>query len=702
MDKSRLIMQNYWKTIRPVLFFLLVAAVVAPVQAQQTNTKTKQSDKLYDKGEQLIAPNVIIRNAETINTEFLEFSPAFYQNGIVYVTSRRKSGAIDKNTGGTFFDLYYSDLDRKGFPMKPQEFSVNMNSTMHEGPVTFNRKGDIVYFTRNNQENGLQKADSKGVTRLKIYEANKGEFDWENIRELPFNNDEYSCMHPSLSPDGRRLYFSSDMPGGYGGFDLFFVEKRGESWSMPINMGPEINSAANEVFPYIHESGVLFFSSNGHNTRGGLDIFMVNISTQTWGRVVNLGLPFNSPHDDLGFILDADGNFGYFTSSRSGGVGQDDIYYFDLPEGMEGINTGIELATQFIVYEEKSGQRIPGAAIRVLERSSDGMIKENEFYDIQLEPSATNPDELIIKLKQKNPYEMGNPVLYTDANGEGIYRLKTDKNYFIFVTKDGFQSKEQSYATVGEAGSQVVRIPLTSTDCTIVQGTVTVENYNTPVPNASVRIYNNTTREENALRANSDGKFEYCLPSGYEYTIYAEKEGFTRGIDRISTVEPATTESHSIKLNLMLNPLAENIMREPIKKGTIIVLENIYYDFNKSAIRTGEARELDALVKLMQQFPSMEIELTAHTDSRGSADYNMDLSTKRAESAKDYLVEKGITANRIKAYGLGESKLRNNCKDGVDCSEQEHQYNRRTEVRISNIEEDVNVKYKSRLPDGGQ
>ena len=694
-------MKNHWKTIMQVLFALLLVAVAVPAQAQQKNTKTKQSDKLYDKGNKLIAPNVVLRNADPINTENLEFSPTFYQNGIVYVTSRRKSGAIDKNTGGTFFDLFYSDLDREGFPMKPQEFSVNMNSTMHEGPVTFNRRGDMVYFTRNNQENGVQKADSKGVTRLKIYAAHKGEFDWEDIEELSFNNDEYSCMHPSLSPEGRRLYFSSDMPGGYGGFDLYFVEKRGESWSMPINMGAEINSPANEVFPYIHESGVLFFSSNGHNTRGGLDIFMVNISTQTWGRVVNLGIPFNSPHDDLGFIMDTEGEYGYFTSSRSGGIGKDDIYYFDLPEGMEGINTGIELATQLIVYDEQTGQRVPGAAIRVLERSSDGLIKENAYYDIQLMPTATNPDELTIKLKQKNPYDMGTPVLYTDANGEGIYRLKTDKNYFIFVTKDGYQSSEKTYTTVGEAGDQVVRIPLSSMDCTLVQGSVTVENFNTAVPNATVRIYNNATRDEKTIRANSEGKFEYCLPTGYEYTIYAEKEGYTRGIDRISTQEAHATESHSIQLNLALNPLVDNIIREPIKTGTVIVLENIYYDFNKSAIRTGEARELDALAKLMHQFPSMEIELIAHTDSRGSDEYNMDLSRKRAESAKDYLVEKGIVSKRIKAYGLGESKLRNNCKDGVDCSEMEHQHNRRTEVRISNIKEEVKVQYKNGVPEEG-
>jgi outer membrane protein OmpA-like peptidoglycan-associated protein len=684
-------MQNFRKILRA---FILLFILAASANAQQTTTKTKQSDKLYDKGEQLVAPNVIIRNAANINTEFLEFSPAFYQKGIVYVTSRRKSGVVDKKIGETFFDLFFSELDRNGFPGKPQEFSLNMNSTMHEGPSTFNRKGDVVYFTRNNEANGVQKADSKGVTRLKIYEAQKGEFDWENVRELPFNNDEYSACHPSLSPDGRRLYFTSDMPGGYGGFDLYFVEKRGESWSMPINLGPDINTPENEVFPFIHESGVLFFSSNGHNSRGGLDIFMINIGAPTWGRVINLGIPFNSPHDDLGFILNGDGNFGFFTSNRSGGKGKDDIYSFELPEGMEGINIALELATQFIVYDEKTNQRIPGAAIRILERSADGLIKENEFYDIQLEPSAANPDELIIKLKQKNPYDMGTPVLYTDANGEGIYRIKTDKNYFIFVTKDGFKSSELTYTTVGEAGAQVVRVPLASLDCTTVKGRVIVENFSTPVPNATVHIFNTTTLEEKVVRANSEGAFEECLPSGYEFTIYAQKEGFTRGIDRISTLGVNVQQASNIQVNLQLNPLVDNIAREPIREGSVIVLENIYYDFNKSVIRTGEDRELDALVRLMLQFPSMKIELVAHTDSRGSEEYNLDLSKKRAESAKEYLVRKGVEAKRINAVGMGESKLRNNCKDDVPCSEQEHQYNRRTEVRVTQIEEDVNFKYK--------
>ena len=318
-----------------IILLVLCSLLFLPLsQAQQTSSKSKSKDKIYEKNE--INPNVILKNATKVNTGDLEFSPVFYQNGIVYVSSRYKSGAIDKKIGETFFELFYSELDRNGTPLDPQDFSVNVNSQVHEGPVAFNRQGNLIYFTRNNMKKGVRKADSQGVTRLKIYEASKGAFDWEEVHELPFNNDEYSTCHPALSADGRRLYFTSDMPGGYGGFDLYFVERRGGTWSMPINLGPEINTPQNEVFPYIHESGTLFFSSTGHSGYGGLDIFMIDISGQTWSQVSNLGKPFNSERDDLGFILAPDGKYGFLTSDRTGGYGKDDIYRFELPEGLKG------------------------------------------------------------------------------------------------------------------------------------------------------------------------------------------------------------------------------------------------------------------------------------------------------------------------------------------------------------------------------
>ena len=142
-------------------------------------------------------------------------------------------------------------------------------------------------------------------------------------------------------------------------------------------------------------------------------------------------------------------------------------------------------------------------------------------------------------------------------------------------------------------------------------------------------------------------------------------------------------------------------MKEPIREGSVIVLENIYYDFNKYIIRRGAASDLDALAQLMKQYPSMEIEMIAHTDSRGTEQYNLDLSLKRAESARNYLVQKGVQENRIRAFGYGESQIRNHCTDGVECSDEEHQYNRRTEVKVIRIDEPVKVQYQEGNPSGG-
>ena len=255
--------------------------------------------------------DILVSNAPNINTSGMEFSPVLYQNGIVYV-SRFNNGPVDEKTGETFYELFYSELDPNGLPLKPQEFSTELNSQVHEGPVSFNRRGDQIFFTRSNTKDGKTRADSEGRIGLKIYEAQRGYFDWENIKELPFNDNEFTCMHPSVSPDSKKLFFTSNMPGGYGGFDLYFVERIGESWSIPINLGPDINTSKNEVFPFIHESGVLFFTSDGHSGMGGLDLFMIDLSGRRWGRVINLGEPFNSEEDDLGIVLTPGGTRGYW------------------------------------------------------------------------------------------------------------------------------------------------------------------------------------------------------------------------------------------------------------------------------------------------------------------------------------------------------------------------------------------------------
>jgi len=664
----------------------------------QQGSKTKASKKLYEKGS-----SVKLINATAINTSQLEFSPAFYQNGIVFATSRYTQGLRDKKINETFFELFYAESDGRGTPLKPKEFSVQMNSQLHEGPVTFSRDGSVIYFTRNNLKKGVRKADAGGTVRLKIYEAQKGANDWQNVKELSFNSNEYSACHPTLSADGNTLYFSSDMPGGIGGMDLWMVEKKGDEWSAPMNLGAEINTDKNEVFPFIHSSNNLFFASNGYPGAGGLDLFMVDISSNKWGQVTNLGEPFNSSVDDLGLILNPEGTMGYFASDREGGRGKDDIYQFEALDGIWGRTKPMSFDSKISVYDAISNDPIEGADIRVFERTSNGFIGSgNDLYEAVLMPVKDGSNELVFKLVRKDASSLGAADRKSDVQGLANYEFMGESRYLILVTKDGYSAKEVAYSTIGNTGELSIAVPLSKSTCSELTGMVKDKATKSFIPNAIVKVWSGCTGEEEIISTDSKGAFTYCLPPGCEFMLKGIKENYSSEYDKLST----TAQSGPLTSEILLSPItrssapsrkSENL--GSIGKGTIIVLEKIYYDFNKSYIRKGAARELEDLLSLMRRFPSMKIELSSHTDSRGKSSYNDKLSQQRANSAKQFLVSKGISSSRIRAIGLGESQLRNGCGDGTNCSEEEHQYNRRTEVKILEIDVPIDIQYRDNAPE---
>ncbi|MFK8007846.1 MAG: OmpA family protein [Saprospiraceae bacterium] len=635
---------------------------------------------------------VQLRNTANINTTNLEFSPTYYQNGIVFASSR-VAGKKDKKIDETFFELFYSETDGNGEPLKARAFSLQVNSFLHEGPVTFNRTGDKIFFTRNNIKKGLQKADSKGVTRLKIYEATKGIYDWENIQELPFNSDEFSCAHPTLSSDGNKLYFSSDRPGGLGGMDIWMVAKNGDFWGTPVNMGDKINTSGHDVFPFIHTSGNLLFASNGHGGKGGLDLFMANVLIEDTD-VKNLGTPFNSEGDDLGLILSPDGKSGYFASSREGGAGKDDIYYFDAVNGIMGATTAELLTSMITIYDLKNNSLIEGAEIRVFEKSNDGFLSgDNNLYQAVLLPAKEGSSELVFKLIRKDAGSLGEADQVSDKKGEATYGFYGEKEYLIVVTKDGYSAKETTYSTLGNESISNIRIPLEKPTCATVSGVVRNKLTNQLLPNTIVKFWNGCTGEEVEIFSNDLAEFEYCAKQGCDYMIKGMKENYSGDFVKLPATELNSTD---LRKDVLLTPTSGG---PSIGAGTVIVLENIYYDFNKSSIRTGAARELDELVVMMKTYSSMIIELSSHTDSRGGNDYNLKLSQARAESAKQFLRARGIDGNRVRAVGFGESQPRNKCIDGVTCTEEEYQFNRRTEVKVISIDSPVNIRYGNNAPD---
>ena len=268
-------------------------------------------------------------NKAPINTAYADFSPAFYNEGLVFVSSRpgKKNKKIDFNWDQTkFLELYYAPESEEGFVEKPRPFHQKINTKYHEGPVAFFDDGNKMIFTRNNYLGGKYGESSDGINKLKLYYSEKKDDAWQKPMSLPFNDDNYSVGHPTVSSDGKILIFSSDMPGSLGNTDLFISRYQDGEWSKPENMGKKINTMGKELFPYLYDDHVLFFASNGHAGMGGLDIYEIDLEQIGSAEVKNLGHPINSRMDDFGLVLDEEMTHGYFSSNRANRPSDDDIY----------------------------------------------------------------------------------------------------------------------------------------------------------------------------------------------------------------------------------------------------------------------------------------------------------------------------------------------------------------------------------------
>ena len=286
---------------------------------------------------------IIITNETEINSIFQEYSPAFYQNGLVFIASNPSVNTEkkeDDNTGKATTSLFFAARNDNGSLQKPLTFAEELSTKFYDGPLSFSKDGNTIYFTRTNLRRGKPVKAKDGLVKLKIYAATKKDNKWVDIFELPFNNAEYDCAHPSVSNDGRRLYFSSNRPDGFGGMDLYVSTLINGKWSDPVNLGPKVNTDKNEIFPFIHADGKVYFASNGHKGIGNLDIFSTMKTDTGWLKPLNLPEPINSRSDDFGLIVSADKKSGYFSSNRASGKGDDDIFNFNAIDGID-FNNGI-------------------------------------------------------------------------------------------------------------------------------------------------------------------------------------------------------------------------------------------------------------------------------------------------------------------------------------------------------------------------
>lgn len=647
-----------------------------------------------------------------LNSKGEEFSPAFYKDGLVYVAGKKGGTAIDVtgNGGGSgYLDLFYvpnrnnlkvgsiinadgsiskpaserikaerylgSDeytrptandsrtvpgfyesiniTEGLGYNAKPagaaQRFSKTLNTKYHEGPATFSHDGTRIFFTRNNYNEGKSKKSAEGVNKLKIYTARQENGMWVDVEELPFNSDEYSVGHPSLSRDEQLLYFVSDMPGGLGGTDIYVSRYLNGKWGRPVNLGPTINTKGNELFPFIDDADNLYFASDGRGGLGGLDIFYAPLSNGLTARSIeHLDAPINSKEDDFGLITDASRRAGYFSSNRQDG--SDDIYRFIRESSLYGCRD---------------------LTIRLYDSNTD---------------MPLDSVEILVKSKAEGRPDQ---TLTTDQNGLVRICLEANNAFTFQASRDGYINSTVGFTTRALTDDQPSRlemsmmkptvvidtipekpVPATALTRSRIRGIVKSERDGKPIEGVTVRLRNECNRSQREYVTGPDGRYSFDLDPGCDYTLVASKPEFGTNTNRIKRL-PKKEKPKELSADLGM-----------LSVGDVITIDNIYYDLDRYNLRSDAARELDRLVATMRKYPSLVIEIRSHTDSRGDAAHNKALSTERAKAVANYLQSKGISRKRMVAIGMGESQLVNNCTDGVICTEAEHQRNRRTEFKV--------------------
>ena len=578
-----------------------------------------------------IAPSYSVSNL-TINGEGDDFGAALMGESVVFVSDGESNPAVKRSSGlngKSYMDLYISDRIAGGGLSTPQFFSKAVNSRLNEGPLSFTKDELQIYFTRNDPEPGRK----GGTNNLKIYRATLAGTDFVNVEDMPFCSNEFNVAHPSLSYEGDWLYFASDIPGGYGGYDIYRVSYDRGFWGKPENLGPVVNTEGNESFPFIHRNGTLFFSSDGHVGLGGKDIFSVDVRRRTPQNVQNMKAPINSRWDDFSFIADSAGTAGFLSSNRDGGKGGDDIYAFVYAE-----QSDIYLLKGTVV--DLNDFPIPGTVVYVKDTKGNVLGKSQ-----------------------------------TDNDGFFTFNLNRFNEYVLTTQSQSYEQAEMP-VSVFPAGSLRNIEVLAEKSNFSVKGVVKDESTSKEMGEAVLTLLNKNSGKSQSGITGLDGKFGFLLTGNTDYSLKIERVGYFA-----KTVEFTTVNRKSGSVVRL-----QDLALSPISLDQVIEIPNIYYDFGKASIRPGAAVELDRVVDLLQDNPNISIELGSHTDSRGSSDGNLALSQRRAESAVNYVISKGIDRNRVTARGYGETRIKNRCADGVRCSDMEHQENRRTEIRITNVQ----------------
>ncbi len=659
-----------------------------------------------------------VKKANFSSEKFDEFSPVFFKDGIVFCSNRPSglsSYSSDQNKG--LFKIYYADTTGKG--QNSRLFSKNLTSLYNDGPVTFNKRKDTIYFSRN--QDISKSAASRN--KLGIFSAIFVNDQWTKIRELRLNNEWYNVTTPCLSPDGKKMFFASDKPGGYGGSDIYYSEWTGDRWQNPVNLGNVINTKGNESYPFINSDGELFFSSDGHQGLGGKDIYFSVYSDldSTWQKPVLLDPPINSSHDDFGFITDPLMHEGYFSSNRDKTI---HIYNFRtnspqvLYDNIQKENQHcflladsgsmvIDTLNLQYVWNFGDGTKAEGLKVKhcfpqagrytlrldLIDKKTGGLFFTKLIYKLEIhdfKQAFINSPDMVIK----------DELVQFDGLSSNYPGFKITGYKWNF--RDGGRSQgEKVTHTFKKKGEYLVNME-------VVLRSISSGGVHKTGISKKIRVFENNNEKRSfmaslssfksldSLRSNNTKiSAEYSAENDFNkdvvYNVELESSKIKIGLDnavfrnvpkKYTIIEKYIPEDSTYiyivdqQLNLMATYPAYSelynlgfrkvriktfVLKEPYEKELHNLIKNngafadSYFD-NNERLTSNAFILLDQIVMLMNKYPSIKLAVAVHTDNSTPAQSSLTMSQMRAQTMVSYIVKRGINTRRIVATGFGSSK----------------------------------------------
>lgn len=599
-----------------------------------------------------------------VNTPEQEFSLNYFGDSVIFIgtgsnqTLTKEVWSVNQKP---FLDLFVGIASDSGKIINIQSFDSKIEANYHYGPVSFNKDFSKMIFTRNDAE-----TSKDGVIRLQLYSSDFNGKDWSKEIPLIINSPEYSVGHPAIDSKNKRLFFASDMPGGFGGTDIYYCNYN-DKWelSTPINLGPKVNTPSNELFPFYHQKGYLMFSSNGHLSLGGLDNYLAKFDTleKEILFIQNLGKPINSNYDDFSLVMDYEMEKGYFSSDRVGGKGSDDIYYFFTKDQT--------LQQPYLIH--------------LIVTLPNGDTANDYSFNL------LNNTELL-----KQNYQVADTIPYLEVF-PGMFKINIEKAGFL---NDSLKLSILENTFLYNAHIKLQKIEYPEVSFSAKDAETNQEINDVFFTAFVVNMPNDSINKKGSFKYTFDDFFDSTLvflsaeATGYQKGELTKKIYSREGLNQSLTIqlfkEQMPIKNESVNTNQTVAIVEESVKNNPnevyvSKNDTTIELDHIYFDFDEDVITENSKIVLDSYINLLKQNSNWRIEVKSYTDCQGSDEYNLMLSNNRAKETVEYIQSHIQNKDRAFGKGYGESnpKINCNCDDPKPiCTIAQQKMNRRSEFYI--------------------